>query len=111
MIAGLCCGPMTSLTVLSSFGMNAQVYDVTSFLHDHPGGDDVMLAVAGTDATEAFEEVRHNIRAKMMLNGFKVGNFLVRLRCSLPSPFAAGSQRSSSSELAWQTRLVIRSRS
>lgn len=26
-----------------------QVYDVSSYLDEHPGGDDVVLAVTGTD--------------------------------------------------------------
>lgn len=26
-----------------------QAYDVTNFLDDHPGGDEVLLQVAGTD--------------------------------------------------------------
>lgn len=31
--------------------------DVTSFLMDHPGGDKIILARAGTDATAAFEPI------------------------------------------------------
>ncbi|KAL5467686.1 hypothetical protein EMCRGX_G031949 [Ephydatia muelleri] len=32
------------------------VYDVTKFLEEHPGGEEVMLEQAGRDATEAFED-------------------------------------------------------
>ncbi len=32
-----------------------QVYDITKFLDEHPGGKDIILEYAGKDATEAFE--------------------------------------------------------
>ena len=34
------------------------VYDVTSFLDEHPGGAKVMLKYAGADSTKAFDMVR-----------------------------------------------------
>ncbi len=40
--------------------MNSKVYDVTSFLHDHPGGADILLDKGGKDATQAFEKVSHS---------------------------------------------------
>lgn len=33
------------------------VYDVTDFLKIHPGGSNIMISVAGEDATEYFEEL------------------------------------------------------
>eukprot|EP00009_Paramoeba_aestuarina_P001579 CAMPEP_0201516598 /NCGR_PEP_ID=MMETSP0161_2-20130828/7894_1 /ASSEMBLY_ACC=CAM_ASM_000251 /TAXON_ID=180227 /ORGANISM="Neoparamoeba aestuarina, Strain SoJaBio B1-5/56/2" /LENGTH=80 /DNA_ID=CAMNT_0047913793 /DNA_START=60 /DNA_END=302 /DNA_ORIENTATION=+ len=49
------------------------VYDVTKFLDDHPGGDMVLLDVAGGDATVEFEDIGHSSDAKKMLDQYKVG--------------------------------------
>jgi cytochrome b involved in lipid metabolism len=34
------------------------VYDISSFLSQHPGGDAILLDAAGTDATEDFFDLR-----------------------------------------------------
>ena len=39
--------------------IHGKAYDVTAFLAEHPGGDEVLMEVAGTDATESFEEAGH----------------------------------------------------
>ncbi|KVH90963.1 cytochrome b5-like [Cynara cardunculus var. scolymus] len=53
--------------------INARVYDVTNFLNDHPGGNDVLLAVAGKNASEEFEEAGHGSAARLMLDEYYVG--------------------------------------
>jgi cytochrome b involved in lipid metabolism len=40
--------------------MNKKVYDVTSFLQNHPGGADILLSQGGKDATEAFIKISHS---------------------------------------------------
>lgn len=40
----------SSTLCTSNFGVEEQVYDVTKFLEEHPGGDDVLLSVTGTIA-------------------------------------------------------------
>ena len=37
------------------------------------GGEEVMLDVAGQDATEAFEDVGHSDEAREILAGYQVG--------------------------------------
>ncbi|CAD6186647.1 unnamed protein product [Caenorhabditis auriculariae] len=49
------------------------VYDITPFLGRHPGGFEILLEFAGCDATQAFEDVGHSTKARMMLANFKVG--------------------------------------
>lgn len=36
------------------------VYDVTKFVMEHPGGEEVILNLAGQDATDGFNDVGHS---------------------------------------------------
>ncbi|CAH8352299.1 unnamed protein product [Eruca vesicaria subsp. sativa] len=54
--------------------IDGKVYDVTKFLDDHPGGDDVILTSTGKDATDDFEDVGHSSTAKAMLDEYYVGD-------------------------------------
>ncbi|KAI5464646.1 cytochrome b5-like heme/steroid binding domain-containing protein [Mariannaea sp. PMI_226] len=51
-----------------------KVYDCTKFLDEHPGGEEVMLDVAGQDSTEAFEDVGHSDEAREVLEKLYVGD-------------------------------------
>ncbi|XP_073135306.1 cytochrome b5-like [Henckelia pumila] len=53
--------------------INFKVYNVTNFLSEHPGGDQVLLESAGKDASEEFEDVGHGSAARLMLDEFYVG--------------------------------------
>ncbi|PYH57072.1 cytochrome b5-like heme/steroid binding domain-containing protein [Aspergillus niger CBS 101883] len=50
-----------------------KVYDCTSFVDEHPGGEEVLLDVGGQDGTEAFEDVGHSDEAREILDGLLVG--------------------------------------
>lgn len=55
---------------------NGKVYDVTSFLSDHPGGDDFILKYAGRDVGAIMkdpEEHDHSDSAYDMLEEFTIG--------------------------------------
>ncbi|TYZ66044.1 hypothetical protein PybrP1_003057, partial [[Pythium] brassicae (nom. inval.)] len=49
-----------------------QVYDVTSFIHSHPGGYHVIGDVVGTDATAIWEQFQHSAEAKESMKEFIV---------------------------------------
>ncbi|KAK8635257.1 hypothetical protein V6N13_023134 [Hibiscus sabdariffa] len=53
--------------------INGKVYDVTKFLEDHPGGDEVLLSATGKDATDDFEDVGHSDSAIDMMDQYCVG--------------------------------------
>ncbi|XP_035437423.2 cytochrome b5 isoform X2 [Spodoptera frugiperda] len=59
-----------------------EVYDVTSFVDEHPGGEDPILDAAGQDATIAFEDVGHSEDAKAMLKKYKIGTLAPGEGCS-----------------------------
>ncbi|XGW01371.1 hypothetical protein V3C99_013933 [Haemonchus contortus] len=58
------------------FVLGNKVYDVTKFLEEHPGGCEVLLEVAGRDATEAFEDVGHSTDAREMREQYLVGEIV-----------------------------------
>ncbi|KAJ3820007.1 hypothetical protein F5878DRAFT_630111 [Lentinula raphanica] len=59
----------------------AKVYDITSFLQDHPGGDDIILKYAGQDVETVMKdktEDEHSDSAYDMLDEYAIG----RLGCT-----------------------------
>ncbi|KAG7302327.1 hypothetical protein JYU34_013825 [Plutella xylostella] len=54
-----------------------KVYDVTSFLEEHPGGADSLLEVAGQDGTRQFEDVGHSEDARKLLKKYYIGDLPV----------------------------------
>ncbi|CAA2958420.1 cytochrome b5 [Olea europaea subsp. europaea] len=54
--------------------IDGKVYDVTKFLEDHPGGDEVLLSATGKDATDDFEDVGHSSSARDQMEELYVGD-------------------------------------
>lgn len=50
-----------------------KVLDITDFFDDHPGGRDVLLHLAGQDATEAFEGNNHSKMALKLMEKYIIG--------------------------------------
>ncbi|XP_069757396.1 cytochrome b5 type B [Narcine bancroftii] len=50
-----------------------KVFDVTKFLEEHPGGEEVLFEQAGGDATESFEDVGHSSDARELLKQYFIG--------------------------------------
>ncbi|XP_043717195.1 cytochrome b5 [Telopea speciosissima] len=53
--------------------ISGKVYDVTSFMDDHPGGSEVLLSSTGKDATNDFEDVGHSESAREMMEKYIIG--------------------------------------
>jgi len=49
------------------------VYDVTKFLDEHPGGEEVLFDQSGLDATEPFEDVGHSTDARELMAEYLIG--------------------------------------
>ncbi|KAF5854112.1 hypothetical protein GGP41_006894 [Bipolaris sorokiniana] len=66
-----------------------KVYNASSFVDEHPGGEEVLLDVGGQDSTEAFEDVGHSDEAREILEGLYVGKLERKL--DVANPQANGS--------------------
>uniref|UniRef100_A0A8C8DP45 Cytochrome b5 n=1 Tax=Oryzias sinensis TaxID=183150 RepID=A0A8C8DP45_9TELE len=73
-----------------------KVYDVTKFLDEHPGGEEVLREQAGGDATESFEDVGHSTDAREMASSMVIGELH-------PETLVTTSKEESS----WWSNLVI----
>ncbi|KHN81381.1 Cytochrome b5 type B [Toxocara canis] len=50
-----------------------KVLDITNFLDKHPGGDSILLEVAGQDGTSRFRDIRHSKDAVKMIDQYVIG--------------------------------------
>ncbi|KAK9665181.1 hypothetical protein RND81_14G095900 [Saponaria officinalis] len=53
--------------------ISGKVYDVTPFMDDHPGGDEVLLSATRKDATNDFEDVGHSDSAREEMEKYCIG--------------------------------------
>ncbi|MFN8495331.1 MAG: cytochrome b5 domain-containing protein [Caldilineaceae bacterium] len=55
--------------------LNGRVYDMTEFIHYHPGGFKLLRGYAGMDATLAYQKVRHHVNPEIdsMLEMYQIG--------------------------------------
>ncbi|KMT08906.1 hypothetical protein BVRB_6g136260 [Beta vulgaris subsp. vulgaris] len=65
--------------------IDGKVYDVTSYMDEHPGGDDVFLTASGKDAKEDFEDAGHSQDARDIMEKYFVGE-LDPSDASIPEP-------------------------
>ncbi|ODM88837.1 Cytochrome b5 [Orchesella cincta] len=84
------------------------VYDVTKFLEEHPGGEEVLLEQAGKDATEHFEDVGHSTDARTMMKDYLIGelNDEDKAHTKDQGPKKWGEDSSSENQSSWKTWLV-----
>lgn len=56
--------------------IHGAVYDITDFHKEHPGGEEVLLQLAGQDATECFDSIGHSFEAINLRESYKVGELV-----------------------------------
>ncbi|KAG7644542.1 Cytochrome b5-like heme/steroid binding domain [Arabidopsis suecica] len=54
--------------------IHGKVYDISTFMDEHPGGDNVLLAVTGKDASIDFEDVNHSKDARELMKKYCIGD-------------------------------------
>ncbi|XP_020516642.1 cytochrome b5 type B [Labrus bergylta] len=85
--------------------IHGKVYDVTSFIEEHPGGEEVLLEQAGADATESFEDVGHSTDAREMLEQYYIGELHMDDRQKEKEKEACDTN-SGESSTSWTTWLI-----
>ncbi|EDW89200.1 cytochrome b5 [Drosophila yakuba] len=87
------------------------IYDVTAFLNEHPGGEEVLIEQAGKDATENFEDVGHSNDARDMMKKYKIGELVESERTSVAQKseptWSTDQQTEESSVKSWLVPLVL----
>ncbi|KAI0117683.1 hypothetical protein GGR51DRAFT_262805 [Nemania sp. FL0031] len=53
--------------------IHGEVYNVTEYLRDHPGGAELLVDVAGKDASEEFDNAGHSEDASEIMAEYRVG--------------------------------------
>ncbi|XP_073754144.1 cytochrome b5 isoform X8 [Callorhinus ursinus] len=66
--------------------LHHKVYDLTKFLEEHPGGEEVLREQAGGDATESFEDVGHSTDARELSTTYIIGELHPDDRAKLTKP-------------------------
>ncbi|CAD7679218.1 unnamed protein product [Nyctereutes procyonoides] len=66
--------------------LHHKVYDLTKFLEEHPGGEEVLREQAGGDATENFEDVGHSTDARELSKTFIIGELHPDDRAKINKP-------------------------
>ncbi|KFB45006.1 AGAP006060-PA-like protein [Anopheles sinensis] len=67
------------------------VYDVTGYMEDHPGGSELITEWAGKDVTKDFDDFGHSSDAMRILRTLHVG---VLVQCDQAKNRQAGGQKS-----------------
>lgn len=70
---------------------NNKVYDVTQYLDEHPGGEEVILDCGGDDSTEPFDDIGHSEDAHEILAGLCIGELSGGLKKKTKDAGASGS--------------------
>ena len=56
--------------------INGNVYDITDFIHEHPGGRDILLSFAGEDVSEFFNELHKPDILIEIADQYKIGSIV-----------------------------------
>jgi cytochrome b involved in lipid metabolism len=86
--------------------INDTVYDVTKFMEEHPGGEEVLLEQAGGYASDAFEDVGHSSDAREMMKKYAIGKLAESDREKKSSKTKYATPQSGDESSSWTSWLV-----
>uniref|UniRef100_A0A3Q2QLJ5 Cytochrome b5 n=1 Tax=Fundulus heteroclitus TaxID=8078 RepID=A0A3Q2QLJ5_FUNHE len=84
-----------------------KVYDVTKFLDEHPGGEEVLREQAGGNATESFEDVGHSTDAREMASSMVIGELHPDDRHKIAKPLLGGLVTFALFSCSWWSNMII----
>ena len=53
--------------------IDGKVYDISKFVSEHPGGEEILMDQGGIDASRAFHDIGHSAEAHKLLKDFLIG--------------------------------------
>jgi len=92
------------------------VYNISEFISDHPGGEEILLDVGGRDATKDFEDVGHSPDANNLMKKYLIGDLKVEPKVdkkdapkatTVPPAKSSSSSSSSSPSSASTSNLIF----
>ncbi|XP_076183663.1 cytochrome b5 isoform X1 [Ptiloglossa arizonensis] len=86
--------------------INNGVYDLTSFLNTHPGGEEILLEHAGRDGTESFEDIGHSSNARQMMEPLKIGEILEEEKTKETAYESNATSEEDNSSGSWRSWLI-----
>ncbi|KAI8671960.1 hypothetical protein NCS56_00658200 [Fusarium sp. Ph1] len=89
--------------------ISGQVYDISAFISEHPGGEDILFEVAGTDVTEDFFDL-HSDEAQELLPAYHIGSLGLAPRLGKDLVTGQKQRRSFLQLDVWQQVMVLEKR-
>lgn len=83
-----------------------KVYDVSKFLEEHPGGEEVLLEQGGDYATESFEDVGHSTDARELMKQYEVGDLVEAAHEKKTSQVRTSAQSPEGASESWSSWLI-----
>ncbi|KAF9437748.1 hypothetical protein BGZ76_011278 [Entomortierella beljakovae] len=93
--------------------IHGKVYDISGFIDEHPGGEEVLIDEAGRDATESFEDVGHSEEARDILSKLVIGTYVSdgtaskKTFHSTPKPIPASDNSDTGSSIQYVVGLAV----
>ncbi|XP_076763282.1 cytochrome b5 [Xylocopa sonorina] len=73
--------------------LHDKVFDVTKFLNEHPGGEEILLDHGGKDASDDFNDVGHSIDALDLSKTYLVGELVESERANRTPKYWSASKK------------------